>query len=63
MTGGGKGGDVIAVVISILLCSSGNGSGSIMVSGRDTSRVDMRCHRRFWRVAWARAMPTCPLAA
>jgi hypothetical protein len=43
MTGRGKGGDVIAVVISILLCSSANGSGRVMVSGRDNSRVDRRC--------------------
>jgi hypothetical protein len=63
MTGGGKVGEVIAVVISILLCSSGNGSGRVMVSGRDTSRVEMRCQRRFWRVALARAMPPCPLAS
>jgi hypothetical protein len=63
MTGGVKGGDVIVVVISILLCSSGNESSRVMVSGRDTSQVDMRCQRRFWRVAWARAMPTCPLAS
>jgi hypothetical protein len=63
MTGGNKVGDVIAVVISMLLCSCGNGSGSVMASGRDTSQVDVRCQRRFWRVAWARAMPTCPLAA
>jgi hypothetical protein len=51
MTGGVKGGDVIAVVIGILLCSCGNGSGSVMDSGRDTSHVDMRCQRRFWTVA------------
>jgi hypothetical protein len=63
MTGGGKVGDVTAVVISILLCSSGNGSGRVMASGRDNSQVDMRCQRRFWRVALARAMPTCPLAS
>jgi hypothetical protein len=56
-------GDVIAVVINILLCSSGNGSGSVMARGRDTSRMDMRCQRRFWRVALARAMPRCPLAS
>jgi hypothetical protein len=62
MIGGVKGGDVIAIVISILLCSCGNGSGSVMASGRDTSHVDMRCHQRFWRLAWARTMPTCPLA-
>jgi hypothetical protein len=36
-------GDVIAVVISILLCSSSNESGRVMASGRDTSRMDMRC--------------------
>jgi hypothetical protein len=63
MTGGGKVGHVIAVIISILLGSSGNGSGRVMARGRDTSRVDRRCHRRRWRVAWARAMPTGPLAA
>ena len=63
MTGGGKGGDVIAVVISILLCSCGKGSVSIMASGGDTSHVDMRCQRRFWRVAWATAMPLCPCAS
>jgi hypothetical protein len=63
MTGGGKVGDVIAVVISILLCSCGNGSGRVMASGRDNSQVDMRCQRRFRRVALARAMPTCPLAS
>jgi hypothetical protein len=51
MTGAGKGGAVIAVAIGILLCSSGNGSGSVMASGRDTSHVDMRCQRRFWTVA------------
>ena len=54
-------GDVIAFVISMLLCSSGNGSGSVKASGRDTSQVEMRCQRRCWRVASARAMPTCPL--
>ena len=63
MTGGGKGGDVIAVVIGILLCSSGKGSGGVMARGRDTSRMDMRCQRRCWRMALARAMPTCPLAS
>ena len=41
MTGGGKVGDVIAIVISILLCSSGNGSGSVMVSGRGNSQAEM----------------------
>jgi hypothetical protein len=46
-TGGGKGGDAIGVVIGILLGSSGKGSGSVMVRGRDTSHVDMRCQRRF----------------
>jgi hypothetical protein len=51
MTGGGKVGDVIAVVISVLLGSSGNGRGRVMASGRDTSQVDMRCQRRFWTVA------------
>jgi hypothetical protein len=40
-------GDFIAVVINILLCSSGNGSGSVMASGRDKRRMDMRCHRYF----------------
>jgi hypothetical protein len=63
MTGGDKVGDVIAVVISILLCSCGKGNGSVMASGRDNSQVDMWCQRRFWRVALARAMPTCPLAS
>jgi hypothetical protein len=63
MTGGVKGGDVIAVVIGIHLCSSGNGSGRVMATGRDHGRVDMRCQRRCWRVALARAMPTCPLAS
>jgi hypothetical protein len=62
MTGGVKGGDVIAVVIGIHLCSNGNGSGRVMARGRDTSHVDRRCSRRCWRVAWARAMPTCPRA-
>ena len=33
MTGGGKGGDVIAVVIGMLLCSCGNGSGRVMARG------------------------------
>jgi hypothetical protein len=61
-TGGGKGGGVTAVVLSLLLGSSGNGSGRVMVHGRDTSHVDTRCQRRCWRVAWARAMPTWPLA-
>jgi hypothetical protein len=46
MTGGVKGGDVIAVVIGIHLCSSGNGSGRVMATGRDHGRVDMRCQRR-----------------
>jgi hypothetical protein len=62
-TGGGKGGDVIAVVISILLCLSANGSGRVRARGCDKSQVDMRCQRRFWRVALARVMPTRPLAA
>jgi hypothetical protein len=63
-TRGGTVGDVIAVVIiSILLCSSGNGSGNIMASRRDKSRMDMRCQRRFWRVALARVMPPYPLAS
>jgi hypothetical protein len=56
-------GGVIAVVIYILLCSSGNGSGSVMARGRDTSHVDMRCQRRFWIVALARTLPTCLLAS
>jgi hypothetical protein len=62
MTGGVKGGDVIAVAIGIPLCSCDNGSGSVMASERDTSHVDMQCQRRFWTVALARTLPTCPLA-
>ena len=41
MTGGVKSGDVIAVVIGILLCSSGNGSGRVMARGRDNSQAEM----------------------
>jgi hypothetical protein len=63
MTGGGKVGDVIAVVISILLGASGNGSGRVMARGRDTSHMDRRGQRRGWTVAWARTMPTGPLAS
>jgi hypothetical protein len=51
MTGGGKVGDVIAVVISILLGASGNGSGRVMARGRDTSHMDRRGQRRGWTVA------------
>jgi hypothetical protein len=51
ITGGGKVGDVIAVVISILLCASGNGSGRVMARGPDTRHVDMRGQRRCWRAA------------
>src|SRR5262245_55622880 len=47
MTGGVKSGDVIAVVIGILLCSSGNGSGRVMARGRDNRRMEMKCQRRF----------------
>ena len=46
-TGGVKGGDVIAVGIGILLCSSRNGSGRVMARGRDNSRMEMECQRRF----------------
>jgi hypothetical protein len=46
-TGGVKGGDVIAVGIGILLGSSGNGSGRVMARGRDKSRMEMKCQRRF----------------
>jgi hypothetical protein len=51
MTGGGKVGDVIAVVISILLYASGNGSGRGTAREPDTRHVDMRCQRRCWMVA------------
>jgi hypothetical protein len=47
ITRGSKVREVIAVIISILLCSSGKGSGSIMASRRDSSEVEMRFQRRF----------------